>query len=147
MLVSHDRYLIEAVATDVWAVVDGRVWDLSGGWEAFLQWRASYRRESAEANRQATEQSGGRPQPPAQERRTRKPSNRERQAMHRHEKIEDEIEALEGELAAMMEQVSAAGEAADMARVEELSRTYQQRDGHLEEATWAEWERLGEQLG
>ena len=65
--------------------------------------------------------------------------------MRRHEKIEAEIEALEGELAELMKQISAAGEAADMTGVEDLSRTYQQRDEHLK-ALWAEWEHLGEQL-
>ena len=146
LFVSHDRYLIEAVATDVWAVADGRVWLIPGGWGEFLRWRSARRGESAKVKRQATERPGGRQERSAEEGRTRKPSNRERQLMRRQEKTEAEIEALEGELAALMEQVSAAGEAADLPRVEELSRTYQQRDGHLKEM-WAEWERLGEQLG
>jgi ATP-binding cassette subfamily F protein 3 len=143
LFVSHDRYLIEAVATDVWVVDGGEVHVVPGGWEKFVVWRAA-RREKAAAAQGAEEPKAEPPRPPA--RTNRKPSNRERQVIERHEQIEREIEALEAELAGLMEQVSAAGQAGNLARVEELSHAYQERDAHLKEL-WAEWERLGEQIG
>ena len=144
LFVSHDRYLIEAVATDVWVVDGGAVHVVPGGWERFLLWRTA-RRGAASAVTPGPAEAADRDSRRAEPRTTRKPSNRERQLKEHHQKIEQEIEAAEAELVSLMEQVSAAGQAADMARVEELSRTYQQRDTHLKEL-WAEWERLGEQL-
>ena len=142
LLVSHDRYLIEAVASDVWVVEGGQVHLVPGGWEKFLAWRAARRGAAAAPVPEAADRDSRRAEPRAA---ARKSSNRERQLRQRHEKIEQEIEALEAELASLLEQVSAAGQAANMARVDELSRTYQQRDAHLK-TLWAEWERLGEQL-
>jgi len=125
-------------------VVDGgEVHVVPGGWEKFVAWRAARREKAAIAAQGAGEAKVEVPRSPA--RANRKRSNRERQAIERHEQIEREIEALEAELAGLMEQVSAAGQAGDLARVEELSRAYQQRDAHLKDL-WTEWERLGEQI-
>ncbi|MCL2700816.1 MAG: ABC-F family ATP-binding cassette domain-containing protein [Phycisphaerae bacterium] len=41
VFVSHDRYLIQALATHIWAVEDGGVVSMSGNWEKYAAWRQS----------------------------------------------------------------------------------------------------------
>ncbi|HUW08689.1 MAG TPA: ABC-F family ATP-binding cassette domain-containing protein, partial [Anaerolineae bacterium] len=49
MLVSHDRYLVDRLATHVWTLRDGRLHVYKGGYGAYLQ--AREREENAEAER------------------------------------------------------------------------------------------------
>ena len=39
IFVSHDRYLIEALATHVWAIWERGIVPLVGAWERYVQWR------------------------------------------------------------------------------------------------------------
>ncbi|KKK87496.1 hypothetical protein LCGC14_2752660, partial [marine sediment metagenome] len=40
VFVSHDRYLIDALATQIWAIDAGGVHRIEGKWDAYLQWRS-----------------------------------------------------------------------------------------------------------
>ncbi len=146
LLVSHDRYLIEAVATDVWVVCRGGVTCIEGGWEKYLLWRSQQLAAPAGDEPAAVGRPASRDQRRAEHREARRQSNTERRLKARHETLEAEIERLEAELASLMDQISAAGSLADLARVEELGRRYQDGDAQLKQL-WAEWEEIGEQLG
>ena len=79
----------------------------------------------------------------ALEREARRRANRLARLKARHEAIETEIQAIEADLAKHLAEISAAGEAGDLARVESLGREYQERQTRLQ-ALWAEWEQVGQ---
>jgi ATP-binding cassette subfamily F protein 3 len=151
LFVSHDRYLIQAVATDIWAVEDGRVTALCGGWEEYLLWRAA-RREQGSAAANAAETEGGlsesgasREERKADHREARKKANRLQSLRSRHEALETEIEKLEKSLEELMRQVTAASQAGDLAAVERHGAEYQAQEERLK-VLWAEWAEVGGQI-
>ncbi|MCB8977173.1 MAG: ABC-F family ATP-binding cassette domain-containing protein [Ardenticatenaceae bacterium] len=52
LMVSHDRYLVNALATQIWALADGRLRVYSGGYQEYL----AVREQEAEAAREAAAQ-------------------------------------------------------------------------------------------
>ncbi len=126
LLVSHDRYLINALATQVWAIHPGtrRMVVFAGNYSAYgLQ-----RRVEQERTRSA--ESG--------ERRRDKPRRRDPMATEIRA-AEDRIASLEVELTELAAQLEAAG--ANVARVSEVGGRYAAVQARLE-AELEAWERL-----
>jgi len=144
MFVSHDRYLVQSVATHIWAMDGGQVRTILGGWNAYLAWRAQ-RREQAAAQTPRTIEKGDKAARAADYRDARKQANLLQRLQRRHTELEDEIDAAEKALAQLNGDISTAGEAGDMAKIEELGATYQETDARLK-TLWAEWEDVGLQL-
>lgn len=144
MFVSHDRYLVQSVATHIWAMDGGQVRTILGGWEAYLAWRAARREQAASQTPRAVAK-GDKAARLADYRDARKRANLLQRLQRRHTQLEDEIDAAEKALAQLNDAISAAGEAGDMAKIEELGAQYQQTDDRLK-ALWDEWEHVGEQL-
>ncbi|MFP4106608.1 MAG: ABC-F family ATP-binding cassette domain-containing protein [Phycisphaerae bacterium] len=150
VFVSHDRYLVQAVASHIWAIEGGLLHVLHGGWEKYLQWRSerAERRIAAEA-----EAAGADAKQAVQERRERhenyeqtKKRKREMERMQRrHDELEEQIVQLEEDLDTLNEKVSEASEAGDVGAVERIGKEYQQKQTRLHELM-EEWEQLGEQL-
>ena len=146
VFVSHDRYLVEALATHVWALADGALHVLDGAWEGYLRWRADRAAPAAPAAEA--------PSPAAADRQARKRAHAEQRRTRRrieqqHRKLADleaAIAQLETELADLGEAISLAGEQGRLDRVEQLGRAYQDKDD-LRNAHWAEWTALSEELG
>jgi ATPase subunit of ABC transporter with duplicated ATPase domains len=144
LFVSHDRRLVQAVATHVWAIDGREVRRLLGGWEAYLRWREE-RRSHADAalpDDDKTARMRLYEERKAEKREARRQASHLARLKARHEAIEAEIQAIEADLARRMAEISAAGEAGDLARVESLGREYQERHARLQ-AFWAEWEQVG----
>ncbi len=137
ILVSHDRYLVGAVATHVWAIDGGELRAVRGGWEEYLAWREERRGRAPEEGKK---ESRG-----AAYRRARRQDNRLRTLRRKHERLENEIGKVETELAGLYAEITAAGEAGELARVESLGKEYAGKDAHLKEM-WEEWARTGEEL-
>jgi len=144
LFVSHDRYLVQAVATHIWAMDGGQIRTILGGWEAYLAWRAA-RRAQAAAQTPRTVAKGDKAARVADYRDARKRANLLQRLQRRHTQLEDEIDAAEKALAQLNDAISAAGEAGDMAKIEELGAQYQKTDERLK-TLWGEWEHVGEQL-
>jgi ATP-binding cassette subfamily F protein 3 len=127
LLVSHDRYLIDALATQVWAVSpEGRRLDVFvGGYGAYL-----------EAREQEAEQAR-----PTERARRAKPVGRPKsvEAARALEAAEAHVSRLEKELAQTGRELEAAGP--DAGRVAALGTRYAEVQQALEEA-FAAWERL-----
>ena len=141
LLVSHDRFLIEAVATHIWALEDGTVHCILGGWEEYLRWREE--RRGARGGGDGVLQE--RQERKAQYRETRRRSNLIQRFRRRHEELEAEIEKVEGELADIGQKISRAGLVGDLDSIERLGVQYQQREALLKDL-WDEWERVSEDL-
>jgi ATP-binding cassette, subfamily F, member 3 len=145
ILVSHDRYLVQSVATHIWAVAEGGIRCILGGWESYLQWRDDLAAQGpADApTRKKANSDKNRKKADYQE--ARKQSNLLQRLRRRHEEVVSEVEAAETALAQLSDDISAAGEAGDIQRIEELGKKYEQLDSGLQ-ALWTEWEQLEEQL-
>ena len=142
LFVSHDRTLIQAVATHIWAIEGGRLRTILGGWEDYLQWRAATRQAAAAPAEADRPDKTARV---ADYRQGRKRANLLQRLQRRHQQLEDAIDATEKALAELSDAISAAGEAGDLEQVEALGAQYQQTDARLK-TLWGEWEHVGEQL-
>jgi ATP-binding cassette subfamily F protein 3 len=142
MLVSHDRYLIQALATQVWLVEGGRVHCHEGNWEEFLGWRSQ---QAAQARAP-----GEKPQAPAQvQRQAQKRERRDRKQQERLQarqgELEDQIHQQEQELQELSERIGRAGENKEMQLVYDLGAQYRQRERQLE-GLMEDWEELAREL-
>jgi ATP-binding cassette subfamily F protein 3 len=142
IFVSHDRYLVQSLATHIWAMEDGAIHRLAGGWEDYVRWRAEYRAGASEASPPAVKQQAQRRQGSLDARKRTKDRQRtERQLAE----LEQAIEQHEARLRELMEAVGEAGVAGDLDRVRKLGKEYEQVNGQLK-AQWDQYEALHEQL-
>jgi len=146
IFVSHDRYLVKAVATHIWAIDGRQVRGMLGGWEEFMKWRQERLGRGGPAVDEAKEaRKASYEDRKAAERDVRRRENLVNRLTKRHEEIEAKIQEVEADQARRMKEISAAGESGHLDRVASLGREYQQRDAALK-ALWAEWEDVGGQL-
>jgi ATP-binding cassette subfamily F protein 3 len=138
LFVSHDRYFIESLATEIWTFADGELKQIPGGWQGYQAWRA----RQADARTQ-TAGSDGRNQAHKQSRRE---ANLLKKLRRDHEQTETKIETLEAKLTELTDQITTASQAGDTQRVETLSREYQQASDALA-GLWEQWEQLSAELG
>lgn len=125
LFVSHDRYLIDRLATEIWEIRDGELEVYEGDY-------AYYRRRRED--KPVVE-----PQPAP--RRTR---GRERPSRPREEceaELLDRAAALEEELARLEQELAEASYAQDLRRINELHASYREKRGELEKIL-KEWELL-----
>jgi ATP-binding cassette subfamily F protein 3 len=135
LVVTHDRYLIRALATSVWAIENGQLYEFKEGYDEYREW--------AEQQRDGNRRPGGaqEPTPKERERELRKAAKREaaRQA-RRQSELEEEIRRLEEHRSRLEEQLASASGQQAVDRVRELgaehARVQQEIDALL--ATWAE---------
>ena len=135
LLVSHDRYLVQALATHVWAIEDGQLHVLEGGWQEYVAWRIARQEATAEAT-------GIRRQDQREAQRTVRRKRKQREKMEvRQREVEEEIAQLEEQMDMLSQRISQAGEAQDVEQVQVLGVEY----SHLEtnsQNLWNEWEVL-----
>ncbi len=138
LLVSHDRYLVAALATQIWSLERGedgetRLTVFRGTYDAWLNERERLAEMAEQARKQdaRTQQSEIRHQK-AQETRSK---NAEKARQMKIEQTEQRIEALEQQLAELTQRIQEAG--GDFAKIQTLSAAYQQTQDDLARA-WDE---------
>ncbi len=136
LLVSHDRYLIDALATQIWSVTPGQLEVFKGNYHEFSAAREA-RRAAEVAAREAekTKTSNG------SSKSEKKHGLNPHELRKRIEHLEAAIPALEARLEDTLNQLNRASASANGARVRELTTQYQQIESELHE-TMSEWERL-----
>jgi len=139
LMVTHDRYLIRALAGRVWATDDGqlkgfRTYDHYRDWKAERRQERSRRRGRDGA--QGAEESG---HVRARERRKAAERKAKRQALRRTE-LEEQIHELEARQAELEEALAVASQEQAVARVRELGVEHDQNERELDRllAEWAE---------
>ncbi len=137
LLVSHDRYLIDALATHVWQICDGKLTTFEGNYSELV------------ASQQQTEKPQGKdrlrsatPRPQEREYKCRARLRRQQEAL---ESLEQEIERLEAELAQTEQLLALASTAQDVERITELARMYDRLQAQLTQ-TLHKWEELAEEI-
>jgi ATP-binding cassette, subfamily F, member 3 len=140
LLVSHDRYLIDALATQIWAASPGELIVFEGGYREYL----------AERNRRAEEEraptgkaanagsSGGDARSDG-----KKHGLNPFQLQKRLEEVEAHITELESRLEALHAAISEASAAGDAKKVSDLGAEYTRTEADLH-ITLEEWETLAE---
>jgi len=153
LMVSHDRYLIDALATHVWIVKDRSIDQYEGNWSAYVALQEARKAavlapsgaaEEEAAGAQATGSgsegrgSAGRGTASAARREPRVDrAERLREAWAGA--LEEEITRLEAEIAELARHIDAASAAQDLERVASLGKEYQALERQLS-ARLREWE-------
>ena len=140
LLVSHDRYFVDALATHIWALnAEAKsVAVIEGAYSSYLTFVETQRIAENSGNSDRPTQPKGK--------RIKEQSKAEKRAMEKQARqlaeIEGSIEMLEAELADMAQQLEQASLAQDVAPIEKLGRKYQATEEKLEELVneWAEME-------
>jgi len=135
LLVSHDRYLIDALATQVWLLENGQLRVYQGDYGAYLAQREKENQEAAESPVEK--------RTPAQKREEERERARQREARQRAQRIaqlEEEIASLEARLAELGRGITLASNAQVLDRVRALGVEYEQVEAELNRrmAEWAE---------
>ncbi|HMQ51447.1 MAG TPA: ABC-F family ATP-binding cassette domain-containing protein [Anaerolineae bacterium] len=138
LMVSHDRYFVDALATHSWALdpKTKSVVFLEGGYSSYLAYRSSQNGQSQPLETDEKPES----------QRQRELSKAEKRATERRARqiaeIESTIEATEEKLANLTEALEAASLAQDLARLQQLSQDYQNTEIELEQllTQWTELE-------
>ena len=140
LMVSHDRYLVDRLATQIWELRDGRLHVFKGTYQEFL---AEREREalSREARSEAATQQRQAPQA-----RNRQETG-EREARKRAQTLaalESQIAQAEAALAEYSRQLQESGEAGDFAEMRHLADAYATAQAQLD-GLMAEWTALAAQ--
>jgi ATP-binding cassette subfamily F protein 3 len=143
LFVSHDRHLVQEVATDVWAIDGGEIRLVRGGWEGYVAWREQ--RASGAGTLEKTAARAAKEERKAIYFENRKQGSEAKRLKRQHEKIEKDIGTTEKELEKLDHAITFAGEAGDVAKVSELGIQYQRAYERLKKL-WEDWETVGEQL-
>jgi ATP-binding cassette subfamily F protein 3 len=151
LLVSHDRYLIDALATQIWAVSPGRLDVFKGTYKEYVAARdtqtltptpsPSGRGEKARMNKTPSPNSGRGGEGLNGEQRPHRLNARQHQ--QRVAEIEQRIHDLEAHLADLTDAINQVSSEGNAARVRELGEAYAQAETDLQ-AALAEWEGLVE---
>ena len=134
LLVSHDRYLIDRLATQVWELREGRLRVFPGPYSGYLLAREQAR------ERARTEAAQVRADDRGTQRADRTRQNQERKRQQALAAAEDQVHRLEQELARLEGALAAASKSQDVERIQSLSTTYAQVHAELEQSmeTWTE---------
>jgi ATP-binding cassette, subfamily F, member 3 len=152
--ISHDRYFLDRVATQILSLDGaGNAAHYDGDYTEYHDWKATERLSKATEARAATQEEKQRVSAPAREKRssgssaragakssTTKGAKKQRPARDAHE-VEAEISQAEKQLAALSEQLSRPEFARDHNRLLELNDEYQQTDARLR-TLYEEWDKL-----
>lgn len=135
LFVSHDRYLIDALATHIWEIEQGELRQFEGNYTAYQAAKQALAAERASAKEEG-----------AAEWAARQRALRQRQlALRRREErlqaLEREIAQLEADLERTVSRLHSASAAQDAARIAALGREYEALEQTLAERL-EEWERL-----
>ncbi len=137
LLVSHDRYLVSALATQIWAAQPGELDVFEGTYAEYV----AYRNRRMEQAAQKPSGSADTPNVPANADNTQTLNPYQRQK--RLAEVEARITTLEESLRQLTTEIERESAAGNSAKVAELGALYTETERHLE-AIMAEWELLAE---
>ncbi len=139
LFVSHDRYLIDALATHVWAVENGRIVTYEGNYSDYQEEKALRAQRAADVRKAEEQHRAARAKKDPSTGPAPRTSRQEKERQARLVALEDRITELEAKLTALNQEMSSAGQQDNSQRVWELSRDYQTTEEDLAQA-FAEWE-------
>jgi ATP-binding cassette subfamily F protein 3 len=136
ILVSHDRALLEAVATQVWAIEDGRLRVLRCGF-------AEYRRRAIPSSEERERERSEKPKPKAAPPKPREDRYQQKKRRDALAAIEKRIEDAEAELSEVEDLLAAASEKGDSGEIAGLGERHKSLTERLEKEMRA-WEEVAD---
>ena len=140
LLASHDRFLIDALATQVWQMTPGQLSITYGGYQEYL--RARNRRLGQAADEKQRQAARG-PGKGAAANAVKKQGLSPYEAAKRAGELEAIIDELEAQLSETSQQLDGASLAGDAGKVQALGRSYARMEAELDRAL-DEWGKLAE---
>ncbi len=140
LLVSHDRYLIDALATRIWSIAPGELAVFDGSYADYVTARNQRLALEAAASSQNGRANGRKK---AAQYAEKKHGLSPYELQKRIEALETAIHQLEGELEALTAEIEAASASGDTERVMTLGAQYTELESHLE-TQMDEWMKLAE---
>ncbi len=140
LLVTHDRWMVQALATHIWRVDGDELRVYKGNYEEYLRQRTAEAEETAKVQVEA-EPAG----PTEYDRERAREERRQRKAAEKHAEaaaaMEAHIHELEAQLGVLSNQLEAASLAGDVGKVHRLGMTYQAVEAELHQlmVQWAEF--------
>ncbi|MCB0035122.1 MAG: ABC-F family ATP-binding cassette domain-containing protein [Anaerolineales bacterium] len=138
LMVSHDRYLIDKLATQIWAVQDGRLRVFEGNYQEYLMQRDAEQAAVKEQQVQARQEEEAAVVHDEKPQLSKNEQMRLKQAI---EEIEAQITAKEAQLETVSTELQAASEAQLFDKIQSKSIEYSTLENELESLV-AEWEKL-----
>jgi ATP-binding cassette subfamily F protein 3 len=139
LLVSHDRYLISALATQIWTVSPGKLDVFNGTYSEYVA--ARQKAAASAADEGSRTKTGGDPPNVAEKKQGLNPH----QVQKRVAELEARIPQLETQLEEISDAIGVASARADTERVRSLGEDYTRTEAELH-ATMQEWERLLDEI-
>jgi len=135
LLVSHDRYLIEAIATQVWLIDDHRMRGYEGNYSAFVAARQEESAKQVDAPEQLTDSQHHRRRSREDRRKRREEEKRQAEA----DAVEQRIQALENELLEISVALERASQAQQLSELQRLGERYVEIEREMEQLieSWA----------
>ena len=139
LLVSHDRYLVSRLATQIWEVEEGHLHVFKGTYQEYIekrQLKKQLEKEATETKAAATKR--------ATAQAAKSSKNEQRRRAKALAELEEHIMELEAQLEELSGQLQAASEAQDFDAIQRISESYQHTQAKLEQQ-WSQWEELAEE--
>jgi ATP-binding cassette, subfamily F, member 3 len=134
LLVSHDRYLVDRLASQIWELDEGHLHVFKGSYQALMAERERLASQSAASSRPMN--GGGPTQAQAAQRQSKKQAQLEAERLAR---LETEISELEATLEQLAMALQAASNDQDVDKIQNLSIEYAATESRLETMV-TEWE-------
>lgn len=141
LLVTHDRWLVQALATHIWRVDGSELRVYKGNYDEYLRQRAAEAEGKTKVEAKPEVERGG---PDGYDRERVREERRQRKAAEKRAEaaaaLEAQIHALEARLQELSIQLEAASVAGDVGKVHRLGVAYQETDSELHRlmVQWAE---------
>ena len=152
LIVSHDRFFLDKLATRVLEIRGGRLFDYPGNYSEFIERRENASRKALDGGAPAPGEKES-PEPDANSREKKRQEAQERNRLYRERKafadcialLEAEIAAGEARLGAVDEQLCSPGISSDSARMQELMIERKALEAAIASA-YEKWEALHARL-
>jgi len=144
LFVSHDRYLIQALATQIWEIRSDLCHMYPYGYDRFLQERGRSR-SSGKSGTSQSSSNGQKPKDRASKRESRQTQRRRRDLEAREAELTEQLSELEIQLTKIESDLESASYDGDQARIRELSYRYEEIRAQRDDAL-NDWERVMEEL-
>ncbi len=135
LMVSHDRYLVNRLATQIWNLADGCLQVFKGPYQEFVAQRDAANEAARDAAREVAQAQAARTERPGQG----LSKNARQQRIKALAELEEQITILEGQSAHLVEALQAASVAQDFDKIQNLSIEYSETQHRLEHLM-QEWE-------
>jgi ATP-binding cassette, subfamily F, member 3 len=145
--VSHDRFFLDKLATQILAFEDDGAHSFNGNYTEYHDWRAKSEPPSVTGSLTlATERSSQGPESGSKTENNNLSKNQRRQLESRIKEVEELIPQLEGEATKLTLEMSLPHVAADFGKLNELTDKHRQLQGRIR-SLYAEWDEAASKLG